>query len=66
MFIIKLILRTITQNSGSIPRNACVACETALDSVTEKCDRRTDRRTDRQTDEVIPMYRYASQATLKW
>ena len=33
----------------------------ALASVTEKCD---DRRTDRQTtDKVIPMCRYASQAT---
>ena len=32
----------------------------ALESVTEKCDRRTDRRT---TDKVIPMCRYASQAT---
>ena len=31
-----------------------------------KCDRRTDRRTDRQTtDKVIPMCRYASQATQK-
>ena len=46
----------------------------ALESVTEKCDRRTDGRTDRQTDrwtdgqttdKVIPMCRYASQATQK-
>ena len=42
----------------------------ALKSVTEKCDRRTDRQTDRQTDgqttdKVIPMCRYASQATQK-
>ena len=37
----------------------------ALESVTEKCDRRTDRRTDRQTDKVIPIRRYASQATQK-
>ena len=50
----------------------------ALESVTEKCDRRTDRRTDRQTygqtdgrtggrtmDKVIPMCRYASQASQK-
>ena len=34
----------------------------ALESVTEKCDRRTDRQT---TDKVIPMCRYASQATQK-
>ena len=32
----------------------------------EQTDRRTDRRTDRQTtDKVIPMCRYASQATQK-
>ena len=46
----------------------------ALESVTEKCDRQTHRwttgRTDRQTDgqttdKVIPMCRYASQATQK-
>ena len=47
----------------------------ALESVTEKCDRRTDRRTDdgkrdrrtdgQTTDKVIPMCRYASQATQK-
>ena len=38
----------------------------ALESVTEKCDRRTDRQTDRQTtDKVIPMCRYALQATQK-
>ena len=38
----------------------------ALESVTEKCDRRTDRPTDGQTtDKVIPMCRYASQATQK-
>ena len=37
----------IKKNSGSIPRNACVACETALESVT---DRRTDRQTDGQSD----------------
>ena len=41
-----------------------------LESVTEKCDRWTDRQTDRQTDgqttdKVIPMCRYASQATQK-
>ena len=31
-----------------------------------KCDRRTDRWTDRRTtDKVIPMCRYASQATQK-
>ena len=33
---------------------------------TERTHRQTDGRTDRQTpDKVIPMYRYASQATLK-
>ena len=38
----------------------------ASESVTEKCDRRADRQTDRQTtDKVIPMCRYASQATQK-
>ena len=38
----------------------------ALESVTEKCDRRTDKRTDGQMmDKVIPMCRYASQATQK-
>ena len=38
----------------------------ALESVTEKCDRRTDGRADgRTTDKVIPMCRYASQATQK-
>ena len=38
----------------------------ALESVTEMCDRRTDRQTDkRTTDKVIPMCRYASQATTK-
>ena len=37
----------------------------ALESVTEKFDRRTDRRTDRQTVKVIPMCRYALQATQK-
>ena len=44
-----------------------MACENiALESVTEKCDRRTDRQTDGQrTDKVIPMCRYASQATQK-
>ena len=34
----------------------------ALESVT---DRQRDGRTDRQTDKVIPMCRYASQATQK-
>ena len=36
------------ENSGSIPRNACVACETEL----WECHRRTgtDRQTDRRTD----------------
>ena len=39
----------------------------ASESVTEKCDGRTDRQTDKQTtDKVIPMCRYASQATQKW
>ena len=34
----------------------------ALESVTEKCDRRTDRQ---KTDKVMPMCRYALQATQK-
>ena len=46
----------IQQYSGSIPRNACVACETKLCKVWQ---------TDGQTDKVIPMCRYASQATQK-
>ena len=32
----------------------------ALESVTQKCDRQTDGQT---TDKVIPLCRYASQAT---
>ena len=36
----------ILKHSGSIPRNACVACETAM----RDCDYWTDTRTDRQTD----------------
>ena len=64
------IMTLIHKNSGSIQRNACVACETQL----WECDKRTDRQTDRQTDgrtdrqttdKVIPMCRYASQATQK-
>ena len=40
------------QNSGSIPRNACVACETAMGvwQMDRQTDGRTDRRTDGQTD----------------
>ena len=54
----------LIKNSGSIPRNACVALRNkALESVT---DGQTDGRTDGQTtDKVIPMCRYASQATQK-
>ena len=59
------------KHSGSIPRNACVACETELCVTTKKvwlpkCDYWTDRGTDRQMpDKVIPMCRYASQAKQK-
>ena len=65
----KNILSKICENikhSDSIPRNACVACETLLcvtsqESVTTG---QTDTRTYRQPrDKVIPMCRYASQAT---
>ena len=60
-----LIWRSNAKNSGSIPRNACVACETAMR--VWQTDRQTDGRTYRQTtDKVIPMCRYASQATQKW
>ena len=40
------------KNSGSIPRNACVACETALRvwQTDGQTDRRTDGQTDRRTD----------------
>ena len=55
----------LIKNSGSIPRNACVACETKLWKVWQT-DRQTDGRTDGQTtDKEIPMCRYASQATQK-
>ena len=54
------------EDSGSIPRNARVACETCL-CVTTKKVWLPDRHTDRQTPEkVIPICRYASQATQKW
>ena len=52
----------------------CPLRNIALESVTENCDRQTDRQTDRRTDgqtdgqttdKVIPMCRYASQATQK-
>ena len=42
-----------TKHSGSIPRNACVACETKLCVTTKKVwlpDRHTHRQTDGQTD----------------
>ena len=51
------------QHSGSILRNACVACKTALRHYQENV---TTGQTHRQTpDKVIPMCRYASQATQK-
>ena len=60
-------LTRFTEHSGSIPRNARVACETWLCVTTKKVwlpDRQTH--THRQTpDKVIPMCRYASQATQK-
>ena len=70
----KLPHRQKYKHSGSISRNACVACETYIamrdyqESVTTgQTDRHTDGRTDRQTpDKVIPTCRYASQATQKW
>ena len=44
----------------------CCLRNIALESVTDgRTDRRTDGQTDRQTDKVIPMCRYASQATQK-
>ena len=57
------------KHSRSLPRNACVACETKLCVTTKKVwlpDRRTDRQTGATLDKVIPMCRYASQATQKW
>ena len=58
------------KHSGSIPRNACVACETISYAwLPRKCDYQesvTTGQTNRQTpDKVIPMCRYASQATQK-
>ena len=50
------VSRNNRKNSGSIPRNACVACETAMGVW------QTDGQT---TDKGIPMCRYASQATQK-
>ena len=40
----------ILKHSGSIPRNACVACETAMRDCDYWTDTRTDRQTDRETD----------------
>ena len=55
----------VIKHSGSIPRNACVACETQL-CVTTKKMWLPDRQTDKQTpDKVILMCRYASQGTQK-
>ena len=55
--------------NGSNPKNACVACETWRCVTAKKVGLshwQTDTRTDRQTsDKVIPMYRYATQATKK-
>ena len=39
-------------NSGSIPRNACVACETKLCVTTKENDYWTGRKTDGRTDAV--------------
>ena len=61
----------IIQNSGSIVSPAKQSYGSVTDGQTDRqTDRRTDRRTDRQTggqttDKVIPMCRYASQATQK-
>ena len=60
--IIPFLVDYIVKHSGSIPRNACVACETWLCVTTKKV-----WLPDRQTpDKVIPVCRYASQATQKW
>ena len=56
----------IHKHSGSIPRNACVACGTAMRDYQESVTtRQTDVQTDRQTlDKMIPMcHNNASQAT---
>ena len=57
----------VLEHSDSIPRNACVDCETALRDYQESVTTgQTDTHTDRQTpDKVIPMCRYASQETQK-
>ena len=50
-------------HSGSILRNACVACETTMCDYQESV---TTRQMDRQMqNKVIPMCHYASQATQK-
>ena len=50
-FFSNLIFLGFEKNSGSVPRNACVACETKLCVTTiRKCDYRTDTQTDTQTD----------------
>ena len=46
------------KHSGSIPRNACVTCERKLCVTTGQTDGQTP-------DKVIPMCRFASQATRK-
>ena len=53
------------EHSGGIPRNACVACETKI-CVTTKKVLLSDRQTGQTPEEVIPMCRYASQATQKY
>ena len=51
----------LDDQNGSIPRNTCVAFETALRDLSG-----TTRQTDIHTpDKVIPICRYASQATQK-
>ena len=58
-----LFFNYFLKQSGSIPRNTCFACETAMRDYQESV---TTGQTDRQTpDKVIPMCRYVSQATQK-
>ena len=65
IFYISILPLPNWKNSGSIPRNACVACKNI--ALRGQTHRRADRQTDgRTTDKVIPMCRYASQATQKF
>ena len=59
----KTLFYNMFEHSGSIPRNARVAYLYATTKKVRLPDRHTDRKTP---DKVIPMSRYASQATQKW